>query len=111
METVQGELQEARELAQSRLEEVEKLSAQVVELRKQVDQLKQEQQQVSESVVKESAVYKALQTQLSIAALEGSQLRGHLEEAKTLLVSARQQHFTQLEEIRSVTGLGARASG
>lgn len=100
METVQGDLQEAKELAQSRLEEVEKLSLQVSELRKQVDRLKLEQQQVPEATVKESAAYKSLQGQFSIAALEAAQFRAYLEEAKALLVSARQQHFSQLEEIR-----------
>lgn len=101
---MQGELQEAKDLAQSRLEEMEKLSSQVVELRKQIDSMKLEQQQVPEAAVKESSVYKALQAQFSVAALEASQLRGFLEEAKALLGSARQQHFSQLEEIRSVRG-------
>lgn len=97
---MQGELQEARELSQSRLEELEKLSLQVVEQKKQVDQLKLEHQKVPEGVVKESAVYRTLQCQFSVAALEASLLRGLLDEAKALLVSARQQHFSQLDEIR-----------
>ena len=99
---MQGDLLESKELAQSRLEEIEKLSSQVTELKKLYDQLKLEQQQVSEAVVKESAVYKVLQGQFSVAALEAAQLRGHLDDAKAVLVSARQQHFTQLEEVRLV---------
>ena len=102
MEAVQGDLQEAKALAQSRLEDIEKLSSQVADLKKQGDKLKFEQQQVPEAVIKESAVYKTLQGQFSVAALEASSLRGYLEEAKGLLVSARQQHFSQLEEIRLV---------
>lgn len=98
MEIVQSDLQEAKELAQSRLEEVEQLYSQLTEARKQIDKL--EQQQIPESAVKESAAYKSVLSQFSIATLEGSQLRSFLEEAKGLLGTARQQHFTQLEEIR-----------
>lgn len=89
-----------KELAQFRLEEIEKLSLQLADVRKQLDTVKFDQQQLAESAVKESAVYKNLQSQFSVAVLEGSQLRGYLEEAKALLLSARQQHFSQLEEIR-----------
>ena len=91
---------EAREVANHREEEMAQLSAQLAEARKEADRLKVEQQQIPESVVKDSAVYKSLHSQFSIAALETAQFRSCLDEAKALLQSARQQHFSQLEEIR-----------
>lgn len=100
MDSLQDELQGLRELAASREEEISRLSAQLTGARKEVDRVKLDQLQIAESAVKDSAPYKSLHSQFSIAALEGSQLRACLEEAKALLVSARQQHFTQLEEIR-----------
>lgn len=99
-ESVQGELQEAKDLNQSRLEEIQKLSTQLAEAKKEMDALKISQQPLPEALVKESAPYKSLQAQFSIAALEASQMRSCLDEAKALLVQARQQHFSQLEEIR-----------
>lgn len=100
METLRDKLQEVTEVAHSREEGITHLSAQLAAARKEVDKLKVEQQQVPELVIKDSAMYKGLHSQFSIAALEAAQLRTCLDEAKTLLVSARQQHFSQLEEIR-----------
>lgn len=88
-------------MAQSRLEEIERLSSQLVDTRKELDKEKCQQQQLPEATVKESVVYKNLQSQFSIAVMEGVQLRSCLEEAKSLLASARQLHFSQFEEIRS----------
>ncbi len=110
MEAVQSDLLEAKELAQSRLEEIETLSSQLVEAKKQLDTLQCQQQQLPESAVKEGATYKNLQSQFSIAAMEGAQLRGCLEEAKSLLMSARQLHFSQLEDIRFGTAGGGGVS-
>lgn len=100
VEGLQAQLTEARELGQSRLEEAQKLSTQLAEMKKEVDGLQLSQRALPESVVKDSATYKALQAQFTIAMQEGVQLRGLLEEAKGLLMAARQQHFAQLEEIR-----------
>lgn len=73
-----------------------------MDAKKQLDKVQCQQQPLAESAVKESAVYKTLQSQFTIAAVEGTQLRACLEETKSLLASARQLHFSQLEEIRSV---------
>lgn len=105
METLQGKLQEVKEVANSREEGMTHLSSQLAEARKEVDRLKVAQQQVPELAIKDSATYRGLHSQFSIAALEAAQLRTCLDEAKTLLVSARQQHFSQLEEIRCVCGV------
>lgn len=100
METLQDELLEAKDIANHREEKISCLSAQLAEARKEVDRLKVEQQQIPESTVKDSAVYKSLLSQFSIASLEAAQLRTCLDEAKSLLLSAKQQHFSQLEDIR-----------
>lgn len=51
-------------------------------------------------MVRESSVYKSLQTQFSVLMLEHIQLRNCYEEARKLLVTAKNQHIMQLEEIR-----------
>ena len=100
MDGLQAQLAEAKEVAQARLEEVELLSTQLAQLKMELDSLHLAQHSLPEAMVKDSATYKTLQTQFTIAAQESSQLCAFLEEAKALLMSARQQHFTQLEEIR-----------
>lgn len=56
--------------------------------------------QIPESSVRESAVYKSLQSQYSILMLEHQQLRTSYEEARRLLNTAKTQHIMQLEDIR-----------
>ena len=87
-------------MARSRQEELQKLSTGLAEAKKEVDGYRITQQALPEAMVKESAFYKSLQCQFTMAMQDGGQLRVVLEEARTLLMAARQQHFTQLEEIR-----------
>ena len=97
---LQEELVEAREVGKGRLEEIQRLSAQLAEVKKELDVQRLSQQVVQESAVQDSVVYKTVQRQFTIAAHEADQLQGFLEEAKGTLMAARQHHFTQLEEIR-----------
>ena len=112
-----AELEEAKELADSRLKGSEQLSQQIVELRADLE-LATEAKAVVD--VENSTPYLTLQSQFSIIQLgeggggeggeekrvvsvaENSQLRSSLEELKSLLYEARAHHFSQLDELRSV---------
>ena len=100
MEQLQCELTESQTLAESRLKEIKDLSLEVQELKKSVTQLELDQKKLPDSAIADSAPYKTLQTQFSIAVQEAGQLRACLDEARQLLVTAKQQHILQLEEIR-----------
>ena len=65
-EQLASELEEQKALAEGRLKEIEAMSQQLAEVRKEVERLKLDQQTVSESDVRDSAAYKGLQTQYSI---------------------------------------------
>ena len=82
--------------------EVEALSQKLAEVRTELEELKIKQPTISDVAVKESVLYKTLQTQFSIVCMENTQLRNVLEDLKQLLNAARAQHFSQLEEIRFV---------
>ena len=100
MEQLQGELAESQTLADSRLKEIKELSLEIQELKKTVTQLELDQKKLPDSAIADSAPYKTLQTQFSIAVQEAGQLRACLDEARQLLATAKQQHIVQLEEIR-----------
>ena len=102
MEQLQSELSESHTIADSRLKEIKELSQEIQELKKTVAQLQLDQKKLPESAITDSAPYKTLQTQFSIAVQEAGQLRACLDEARQLLVTAKQQHTLQLEEIRQI---------
>ena len=99
-EQIQSELVEQQALSESRLHEVEELSAVLQGCRKELEVLKVEKKIVSEADIRESSVFKALQLQYSVICQECQQLRGGVEDTRRLLNSARSHHFIQLEEIR-----------
>lgn len=100
MDQLQCELTESQTLAESRLKEIKELSEAIQELKKTVTQLELDQKKLPDLAIADSAPYKTLQTQFSIAVQEAGQLRACLDEARQLLVTAKQQHIMQLEEIR-----------
>ena len=100
MEQLQCDLTESQTIAESRLKEVKDLSLEIQELKKTITQLELDKKKLPDSAITDSAPYKTLQTQFSIAVQEAGQLRGWLDEARQLLASAKQQHIMQLEEIR-----------
>ena len=100
MEQLTGELAESQALAESRLKEITELSEKIQELKKQVTQLQLDQKRLPDAAIADSALYKTLQTQFSIAVQEAGQFRACLDEARQLLTTAKQQHMVQLEEIR-----------
>ena len=51
---------------------------------------------ISETDIKASSVFKALQSHFSVVFAENSQQRAHLEETKRLLVASKQQNMAQV---------------
>ena len=100
MDQLQVDLTEYQTIAESRLKEIKELSLEIQELKKKVTQLQLDQNKLPDSAIADSAPYKTLQTQFSISVQEAGQLRACLDEARQLLVTAKQQHIMQLEEIR-----------
>ena len=59
-----------------------------------------ERKAVSDEVIKESAVYKSLQSNFSVVYAENTQLRTYLEEAKQMLVAVMSQYHNQFEDLK-----------
>ena len=100
MEQLSSDLADSQALAESRLTEINQMSSEIQELKKQLAQLELSKKKLPDSAVADSALYKTLQMQFSIAVQEAGQFKACLEEAKQLLATAKQQHLLQLEEIR-----------
>lgn len=116
---MKSELEDAQKIAESRLAETQQLSQQIVSLKQDLEKSKLSNlqvvlltsycantctRQIPDGVVRETAVFKSLQTQYSILMVEHQQVRNCYEEAKRLLSTAKTQHIMQLEEIRSDGG-------
>ena len=95
-EEYQDELAEAKDLAATRLTQIEELLKSLAEVEQKVEMAELESKSLSETTIKETAVYKSLQSNFSVAYAENLQLRTHLEEAKQLLVVVMSQHHTQV---------------
>ena len=95
-EEYQDALAEAKELAATRLTQIEELLKSLAEVEQKVEMAELESKSLPETTIKETAVYKSLQSNFSVAYAENLQLRTHLEEAKQLLVVVMSQHHTQV---------------
>ena len=95
-EEYQDELAEVKDLAETRLTQIEELLKSLSELGQKLEMFELESKSIPEAVIKETAVYKSLQSNFSVAYAENLQLRTHLEEAKQLLVVVMSQHHTQV---------------
>jgi E3 ubiquitin-protein ligase BRE1 len=100
LETLKSELEEAQKLSEARLTETHQLTQQIITLKQDIEKLKLSNQQVPDNAIRESSLYKSLQSQYSILMLEHQQVRNCFDEAKRLLNTAKTQHLMQLEEIR-----------
>ena len=83
-------------LAESRLEEIKELEKNLLETKQKLEIAEMEKKSVPDAVVKETAVYKSLQSNFSIVFTENTQLRSYLEESKQLLVAVMSQHHNQV---------------
>ncbi|XP_048583157.1 E3 ubiquitin-protein ligase BRE1B isoform X2 [Nematostella vectensis] len=95
------ELEEQRELAETRLSELQKLKEDLVASQQEVEKLRLEVVQIPESVITQSAPYKCIQSQFSVLHGEATQMRQQLDEIRKALSLSKTQHAVQLEQIES----------
>ncbi|XP_077646412.1 E3 ubiquitin-protein ligase BRE1A-like [Lonchura striata] len=94
-----AELEENKELAGNRLNELEELRQDLEEVTTQNEKLKVELRRAVEEAVKETPEYRCMQSQFSVLYNESLQLKAHLDEARTLLHGTRTTHQRQVELI------------
>lgn len=96
-EDLQKELEEYRELANNRLQELDKLHSTHRETLKEVEKLKMDIRQLPESVIVETTEYKCLQSQFSVLYNESMQIKTMLDETRNQLQTSKNQHLRQIE--------------
>ncbi|XP_046998497.1 E3 ubiquitin-protein ligase Bre1 isoform X2 [Schistocerca americana] len=101
LEDLQKEVEEQRELANNRLQELDKLHQQHREVLKEVEKLKMDIRQLPESVIVETTEYKCLQSQFSVLYNESMQLKTQLDEARTQLQTSKNAHLRHIEMMES----------
>ncbi|KAL7293971.1 hypothetical protein TKK_0012550 [Trichogramma kaykai] len=101
LEDLQRELEETRELANNRLQELDKLHQQHRDALKEVEKLKMDIRQLPESVIVETTEYKCLQSQFSVLYNESMQLKTQLDEARQQLQTSKNAHLRHIEMMES----------
>ncbi|XP_058840326.1 E3 ubiquitin-protein ligase Bre1-like isoform X2 [Topomyia yanbarensis] len=101
LEDLQKELEEYKELANNRLQELDKLHLQHREALKEVEKLKMDIRQLPESVIVETTEYKCLQSQFSVLYNESMQIKTLLDENRNQLQTSKNQHLRQIEMMES----------
>lgn len=96
-----AELEEQRELATNRLNELEKLQREHQEAVREVEKLKTDLATLPENVLVETTEYKCLQSQFSVLYNESMTLSAKLEESKQMLSGSKNSHLRQIEQMES----------
>ncbi|GAV03924.1 hypothetical protein RvY_14288 [Ramazzottius varieornatus] len=95
---MESELEDQKALAASRLQEIEKLRAEKVDLAVKVDELKIQVQSPPDELITGSAKYKSLQTYLTVLDMEYKKLQGYYRVAKDAVTTLRNSYLEQLKE-------------
>lgn len=97
LEDLVKEVEEYKELANNRLQELDKLHQTHRETLKEVEKLKMDIRQLPESVIVETTEYKCLQSQFSVLYNESMQLKTQLDEARQQLQTSKNAHLRNIE--------------
>lgn len=97
IEDLMKEIEEWKELANNRLQELDKLHQTHRETLKEVEKLKMDIRQLPESVIVETTEYKCLQSQFSVLYNESMQLKTQLDDARQQLQSSKNAHLRNIE--------------
>ncbi|XP_054624979.1 E3 ubiquitin-protein ligase BRE1B-like [Dunckerocampus dactyliophorus] len=100
-ESLNTELEHNQELANSRMAELEKLQVELQEAVRESEKLKMDVRNIPEEVVKETVEYKCLQSQFSLLYNESLGVKTQLDEARALLLTAKNAHLRQIEHMES----------
>ena len=95
------EMHEQREMAANQLAELERLHQNHRDVLQQLEHLKMDIRQLSESVVVETTEYKCLQSQFSVLYNESMGLKTQLDEARQHWHTAKNAHLRQIELMES----------
>nr|CAI5868352.1 unnamed protein product [Callosobruchus analis] len=101
LEDLTKEVEEWKELANNRLQELDKLHQTHRETLKEVEKLKMDIRQLPESVIVETTEYKCLQSQFSVLYNESMQLKTQLDEARQQLQASKNAHLRNIEMMES----------
>ncbi|XP_059474255.1 E3 ubiquitin-protein ligase Bre1 isoform X2 [Neocloeon triangulifer] len=99
LDEIQKECEEQRELANNRLQELDRLHQQHRDALKEVEKLKMDIRQLPESVIVETTEYKCLQSQFSVLYNESMQLKTLLDDARQQLQNSKNAHLRQIEQM------------
>uniref|UniRef100_A0A8C1D7G2 E3 ubiquitin protein ligase n=1 Tax=Cyprinus carpio carpio TaxID=630221 RepID=A0A8C1D7G2_CYPCA len=101
-ESLNAELEQNQELANSRMAELEKLQQELQEAVRESEKLKvMDLRNIPEEVLKETPEYKCLQSQFSLLYNESLSVKTQLDEARALLLTAKNAHLRQIEHMES----------
>ncbi|XP_065830761.1 E3 ubiquitin-protein ligase BRE1B-like [Oscarella lobularis] len=95
------ELSEQKELAVSRLKELEAMQAKYEQVCQDLKKSEMQAGQVTDAMIHASIPYKSLQAQFSVLFSEYNQLKMVLEETRRLLTVNKTQYLQQLDEIEA----------
>ncbi|TNN20610.1 Ribosomal protein S6 kinase beta-1 isoform 3 [Schistosoma japonicum] len=95
------ELEEYRELANSRINELERLQRHLEDKVAECASLNMQLRDIPEHIIIESPQYISLKTQFNILYNEAVQLRSQLEEARSTIQNNRHSHLKQIEEMEA----------
>merc|ERR1712173_416895 len=101
VEQLTRDLEEQRELASTRMVELEKTNESYKQALKEVEKLKMELSTLPEHVVVETTEHKCLQSQFSVLYNEAMQLKTQLEENRAQLSVSKNAHMRQIEQMES----------
>lgn len=101
LEELQEKLEEQKEVANNRLQELETTSVRLREALKEIEQLKTDLRNLPEATIVETTEYKTLQSQFSVLYNESMQMRTQLEETHNQLQNLRSVHLKQIEMLES----------
>ncbi|KAL1494303.1 hypothetical protein ABEB36_009923 [Hypothenemus hampei] len=101
LEDLTKEIEEYKELANNRLQELDKLHQTHRETLKEVEKLKMDIRQLPESVIVETTEYKCLQSQFSVLYNESMQLKTQLDEARQQIQTSKNAHLRNIEMMES----------
>lgn len=101
LEELKKELDEFKELAGNRLQEIEKLNDEKAQYVNEIDKLKMDMRHLPESVIVETTEYKILQSQFSVLYNESMQINTLLEEARTQLAKSKTEYQRYIEYLES----------
>lgn len=101
LDELKKELDEYKELANNRLQELDKLHEEHMKTLKEVEKLKMDIRQLPESVIVETTEYKCLQSQFSVLYNESMQIKTMLDETRNQLQSSKTEHLRQIEILES----------